>query len=291
MKGFKGYSKDFSCKGKQYTENTVYEEEVAKICDSGFHFCEHPFDVWTFYPPCDGEGNFNTFSTVEALADVDTDDGMKYCTKRIEIGDKIDFGTFVSMGIKDILDNSHRRYDSASAATNTGNRSVATNTGDYSAATNTGDYSAATNTGDYSAATNTGDCSAAINTSYHSVATNTGHHSAATNTGTHSVATNTGHHSAATNTGEYSVATNTGDYSAAINTSYHSVATVNGKNSIAITTGADGIVRGSIGSWIVCTERLDSGEIIAVKAAKVDGITIKDDVFYSLKNGEFIEVK
>ena len=33
------------CKGKQYRENTVFEEPEAKICEKGMHFCENPFDV------------------------------------------------------------------------------------------------------------------------------------------------------------------------------------------------------------------------------------------------------
>ena len=119
------------------------------------------------------------------------------------------------------------------------------NTGNYSAATNTGNYSAATNTGNCSAATNTGDCSAA---------TNTGDCSAAMNTGNHSAATNTGNHSAAK---------------------------VSGKESIAIVTGKDSKAAGSIGDWIVLTERGewngDTCPIKEVKALKVDGEKIKAD--------------
>ena len=51
---------------------------------------------------------------------------------------------------------------------------------------------------------------------------------------------------------------------------------------------------GALGCAICCVERgkLD-GEtypILAVKAAIVDGETIKADTWYMLKNGEFVEV-
>lgn len=49
MKGYKGFNKDFTCRGKQYKENTVFEEEKAVICHSGLHFCENPFDVLDYY--------------------------------------------------------------------------------------------------------------------------------------------------------------------------------------------------------------------------------------------------
>lgn len=40
MKGYKGFEKGLICRGKQYIENTVFEEEKAEICNSGMHFCQ-----------------------------------------------------------------------------------------------------------------------------------------------------------------------------------------------------------------------------------------------------------
>ena len=189
-----------------------------------------------------------------------------------------------------------------SAATNTGYQSAATNTGYYSAATNTGDRSAATNTGYQSAATNTGNKSAATNTGYQSAATNTGdrsaatntgNKSAATNTGNYSAATNTGYQSAATNTGYYSAATNTGNKSAATNTGDYSAAIVEGKESIALATGIKSKAKGKIGCFIVLTEWKEINNeyhIVDIKSAKVDGENIKEDTFYMLKDGKFVEV-
>ena len=115
------------------------------------------------------------------------------------------------------------------------------------------------------------------------------------NTGDHSAATNTGYHSAATNTGDYSAATNTGDYSAATNTGDQSAAKVSGKESVAIVTGKDSKAAGSLGDWIVLTERGDwNGKtypIKEVKAFKVDGEKIKADTFYKLENGEAVEAE
>ena len=123
---------------------------------------------------------------------------------------------------------------------------------------------------------------------------NTGYQSAATNTGNRSAATNTGDYSAATNTGYQSAATNTGYQSAATSTGYQSAAEVSGKDSVAIATGFKGRARGSLGCAIVVAERGDwDGEthpLIGIKAAIVDGETIKADTWYTLKNGEFVEV-
>lgn len=78
------------------------------------------------------------------------------------------------------------------------------------------------------------------------------------------------------------------------NTGYWSAAIVTGKESIAVVTGYQGKAKGTIGNWIVLTERGEwNGEtypILDVKAFKVDGITIKEDTFYMLVNGESVEV-
>ena len=115
---------------------------------------------------------------------------------------------------------------------------------------------------------------------------NTGYRSAATNTGDYSAATNTGNRSAATNTGDYSAATNTGDYSAAC---------VEGKDSVAIATGYESRAKGALGCAIVVVERGDwNGETYPLKAicsAIVDGVNIKADTWYTVKNGQFVEVE
>ena len=286
MKGYKGFEKGLTCRGKQYTENTVFEEENAKICESGMHFCKNPFDVWRFYPPCCKNGELNDFAEVEALDEAKTDDNIKFCTSKLKIGKKLTFTDFVNAGVKAVLNNAE-----SNKVTNTGDYSVATNTGDFSAATNTGDYSAATNTGYCSAATNTGDRSAATSTGNSSAATNTGDYSVATNTGYRSVATNTGDSSAATNTGDRSAATNTGYCSAATNTGNSSAATVEGESSVAIVTGYGGKAKGVKGSWIVCTERDNNYNILCVKATEIDGEKIKENTFYTLKNGEFVKAE
>lgn len=88
----------------------------------------------------------------------------------------------------------------------------------------------------------------------------------------------------ATNTGYQSAATNTGDQSAAI---------VEGKESIALATGIDSKAKGKIGCFIVLAEWKEINNeyhIVDVKSAKVDGENIKEDTFYMLKDGKFVEV-
>ena len=284
IKSYKGFDKDLKCKGFQYELGKDYElEGDIKVCNRGFHACENPIDVLKYYPPTNENGDLNRYCEVEQSGNTsNSNEDTKIASSKLHIGVEIGLNGLIKAGVKFILDKVDWKNPKN---TNTGNYSAATNTGNYSAATNTGNHSAATNTGDCSAATNTGDCSAA---------TNTGDYSAATNMGDYSAATNTGFRSAATNTGDYSAATNTGNYSAATNTGDCSAASVYGKESIAIITGKDGKAKGALGCWLVLTERDKwNGEtfpIKEVKAVKVDGETIKADVWYRLIDGKIIEV-
>ena len=270
--GFKGFDKDLKCKDYQYEVGKEFEEEgKIEACSNGFHFCENPLDVLGYYPPYDEKGS-NRYCIVKGSGNIDRDgDDTKVACSKLYISAEIGLKGIIEAGVKFILDKVNWKDNKKS---NTGDQSAATNTGDRSAATNTGDQSAATNTGDQSAATNTGNRSAATNTGYRSAATNTGNQSAATNTGNQSAATNTGNQSAATNTGD------------------RSAAEVTGKESIAIVTGKDSKAKGSIGCWIVLTERGEwDGNVYPikeVKAVRVDGEIIKPDTYYKLINGEVI---
>ena len=95
MKGFKGFNPDFTCRGKQYEENKIFEEETAEICESGMHFCENPFEVLRYYVLVNKNGKINEFAEVEALDEAFTDDNKKFCTKKLKIGAKLGLKGFV----------------------------------------------------------------------------------------------------------------------------------------------------------------------------------------------------
>ena len=61
-----------------------------------------------------------------------------------------------------------------------------------------------------------------------------------------------------------------------------------GKQGIACCRG--GKVKGNIGAVLALSELDDNGNNISAKAVVVDGKTIKANTWYTLKNGEFVEV-
>ena len=90
--------------------------------------------------------------------------------------------------------------------------------------------------------------------------------------------------------GDYSTAGSSGDYSTAAVTGAYCSAKADGKDSIAVVNGACGKACGALGCYLVLTEYDDDGHMICAKMARVDGSVIRENVYYSLKNGEFVEV-
>ena len=205
MKGYKGFHKGMICRGKQYTENTVFEESEAYICKSGMHFCKNPLDVLDYYDFMDDNGEFNEFAEVEALDEVKTDDYQKYCTKKLKIGAKLSLIGFVKACVDFVIEK-----ETVAQA--------------IDAIASTGDYSAVASTGFNSKVASTGECC------------------------------------------------------------------------IICCAGIGSHAKSKKGSWITLAEwewDKEKGSYVPVyvKTEQVDGERIKEDVLYTLKDGEFQEVK
>lgn len=221
MKGFKGFEKDFSCRGKQYEENTTYEEHGVGCCHKGvMHFCEDPWEVLNHYDLVDGNGNFSEFAEVEALGQV-WNYGEKRATNKIHIGAKLGLKGF----LKSCIDFTIEKTKYESNGTNL--------PGDYAQIGSSGDY-------------------AQIGSS-----------------------------------GYYAKIGSSGDY-AKINST--------GEDAVIMCAGSRSKAKGKKGSWITLAEWVKDEEKgryvpVCVKTERVDGEKIKEDTYYTLKNGEFVEVE
>ncbi|EGL1839538.1 hypothetical protein IP296_004149 [Salmonella enterica] len=175
---FKGFNKDLKCRDFQFKiGKTFHHDGKVEACGSGFHACECPFDVFSYYPPAESRyAETISFGVIDREEIGDT----KIASASITIKAELTLPQFIQRGIEWIWSKIDKSLEQQIM---TGNWSAATNTGDWSAATNTGDWSAATNTGNRSAATNTGNWSAATNTGYQSAAEVSGSQSVAASLG------------------------------------------------------------------------------------------------------------
>ncbi|ELH5544788.1 TPA: hypothetical protein LUJ02_001314 [Salmonella enterica subsp. enterica] len=157
---FKGFNKDLKCRDFQFKiGKTFHHDGKVEACGSGFHACECPFDVFSYYPPAESR-----YAETISFGITDSEEGgdTKIASSSITIKDELTLPQFIQRGIEWIWSKIDKSLEqqimcgSWSAATNTGNRSAATNTGYQSAATNTGDWSAAEVSGSQSVAASLG---------------------------------------------------------------------------------------------------------------------------------------
>ena len=95
-KGYKAFEPGLVCRGKQYAENTTFEEAGGAICEAGMmHYCTNPLDCLEFYPLVRDDGQLSDFAEVTTEAEPVTDDGKKYATKKIHVGAKLTLEGFI----------------------------------------------------------------------------------------------------------------------------------------------------------------------------------------------------
>ncbi|ECM4408840.1 hypothetical protein RU30_25820 [Salmonella enterica subsp. enterica serovar Give] len=157
---FKGFNKNLKCRDFQFAiGETFHHEGKVEACGSGFHACECPFDVFSYYPPAESR-----YAETISFGVIDREEGgdTKIASASITIKAELTLPQFIQRGIEWIWSKPDKSLEqqimtgNRSAATNTGNRSAATNTGNRSAATNTGNRSAAEVSGSQSVAASLG---------------------------------------------------------------------------------------------------------------------------------------
>jgi hypothetical protein len=148
MKCFKGFDKDLKCRGFQYEIGKEYEEETASLCNKGFHACEHPLDVFSYYPP--SEGNRFCEVELETTGEKSSDD-TKVCGTKIKIGAEIGFKGLIKAAFEYTKERCTNNKSGADFSALTGGDWSAL-TGGYRSALTGGDWSALTG-GDWSALT------------------------------------------------------------------------------------------------------------------------------------------
>ena len=311
MKSYKGFDKDLKCRGFQYEIGEEYECEDAVTCETGFHACERPLDVFSYYPPASSR-----YCEVEQGGKTDANsDDSKIASTKIKIGTEIGIPGLVKAQIEYVKAHTTTEHTDPKAATagdsgaaTAGNRGAAT--AGYCGAATAGDSGAAT-AGDSGAAT-AGVCGAAT-AGYCGAATagdggaaTAGNRGAATagNCGAATAgdcgAATAGNSGAAT-AGDCGAAT-AGDGGAA--TAGNSGAATAGdcgyalsggrsacgEKGVAVVRGNEPKAKGGLGAVLVIIKTDDDGEIETVKTVTVDDEKVKVDTWYTIKGKRLVEV-
>ena len=211
MKGFKAFDKGMVCRGKQYAENSTFEEAGSETCcrEGMMHFCETPFDCLDYYPLIDKNGELIEIAEVEALDKVVCKDN-KRASKKIKIGAKLSFRDFIKLGIQCIIE--------STKPSSSGSGAQIGSSGDCAQIGSSGNYAQIGSSGDRAKIGSSGD------------------------------------------------------------------------RAVVSAIGINSMIKAKTGSWITLAEYDEERKPICVKSAMIDGENLLPDVFYTLKNGEFVPI-
>lgn len=223
VKAYKGFNKHMQCtpNGKifQYEIGKEYKEDEANLCYCGFHACENPLDVLSYYNNIDDK-----FCEVELdKIDPNRNKDSKICGKKIKVGIEIGFLGLFKAGIEWIK-----------------NKTIFTEE-DFRKLPSS--YNAKISSSDYNARIGSSSDFAKIGSS-----------------------------------GKHAQIGSSGD------------------DCVIMCAGINSSAKAKIGSWITLAEWKYSEEKqrdipFSVVTKQVDGIEIKEDVYYTLQDGKFKESK
>lgn len=232
VKAYKGFNKYMQCmpNGKifQYEIGKEYKEDEANLCYCGFHACENPLDVLSYYNNIDDK-----FCEVELdKIDPNRNKDSKICGKKIKIGIEIGFLGLFKAGIEWIK-----------------NKTIFTEE-DFKKLPSS--YNAKISSSDYNAKIGSSSDFAKIGSS--------------------------GNHVQISSSGDDAKIGSSGD------------------DCVIMCAGINSSAKAKIGSWITLAEWKYSEEKqrdipFSVVTKQVDGIEIKEDVYYTLQDGKFKESK
>ena len=97
VSGFKGFDENMQCRGFQYEEGKTYHEDgEIQACQSGFHYCKYPLDVFGYYPPAKSR-----FCAVEGFGKVSNDtDDTKIAVSGLKVKAEIGIAGIVKAAIE-----------------------------------------------------------------------------------------------------------------------------------------------------------------------------------------------
>ena len=270
-KGYKAFNSDFTCKDKQYEENTTYEEFGDRICDKGvMHYCENPFDVLNYYPLVDDKGRISEFAEVEALGRVYHKED-KSATNKLYVGAKLGLKGFIKACI-----------DFTIKKTNITNAAQIGSSGDYAQIGSSGNAAQIGSSGNAAQIGSSGDYARIGSSGNAAKIGSSGNAAQIGSSGDAAQIGSSGDYAQIGSSGNAAQIGSSGDY-AQINSM--------GENTVIAAIGVYSMAKAKKGSWITLAEYDDKFKPVCVKTEYVDGERIKEDIFYRLVNGKFKEVE
>nr|DAQ52450.1 MAG TPA: hypothetical protein [Caudoviricetes sp.] len=315
---YKGFDKDFKCRGYQYEVGKTYEMDGnIACCNRGFHACESPMEVFEYYDMLTSR-----FAEVEQSGKIDKEAAStKTCSSRIKIKAELKLADIINLGVEWLKEITSPSKIEANNTSNDGDYAKIGSSGNYAKIGSSGYYAQIGSSGDYakigssgyyakigssgdyakigssgnSAQIGSSDDYAKIGSSgdYAKIGSS-GNYAQIGSSGNYAKIGSSGDYAKIGSSGDSAQIGSSGDYAKIGSSGDSAQIDSNGQNSVIMCAGHNSKAKAAIGSWITLAEWKRMGDAwkpVCVKTEQVDGKRIKADTYYRLIDGKFEEVE
>ena len=307
IKSYKGFDKNLKCRGFQYEIGKEYEEKDIEICSRGFHACENPLDVFSYYDMIGSR-----FCEVEQSGKIQKkDDDTKVCSSRIKIKSELKLADMINLGVEwlkektnpskiiNMITDEKSGYGARIGSSGYGARIGSSGNGaqigssGYGAQIGSSGNDARIGSSGYDAQIGSSGDYAQIGSSGNGARIGSSGYGAQIGSSGNDAQIGSSGYGARIGSSGYGAQIGSSGNDAQIGSSGNGAQIDSmGENSVIMCAGNNSIVKAKIGSWITLAEwgHVDGKYTpICVKTEYVDGERIKEGTWYKLLNGEFVE--
>ena len=304
VKAYKGFNKHMQCTPNreifQYEIGKEYKEDEANLCHCGFHACENPLDVLSYYNNIDDK-----FCEVELdKIDPNRNKDSKICGKKIKIGVEIGFLGLFKAGIEWIKNKTIFTQEDFEKLSS-GDDAKIGSSGDYAQIGSSGNNARIGSSGNnarigssgYDAQIGSSGDNARIGSSgYDAKIGSSGDYAQIGSSGNNAKIGSSGYNAKIGSSGNNARIGSSGDGTKIGSSGDYAQIGSSGDDCVIMCAGINSSAKAKIGSWITLAEWKYSEEKqrhipFSVVTKQVDGTEIKEDVYYTLQDGKFKELK
>ena len=303
IKSYKAFDKNMQCRGFQYEVGKEYEMDgEIKCCNRGFHACKSPMEVWNYYDMLSSR-----YAEVEQSGKIDKEENStKVCSSRIKIKAELKLADIINIGVewlKDVTSPSKVKTDGAlndngdrkKQIGSSGDSAQIGSSGDYAKIGSSGYSAQIGSSGDSAKIGSSGDYAQIGSSGYSAKIGSSGYSAKIGSSGDYAQIGSSGDSAQIGSSGDSAKIGSSGDYAKIGSSGDSAKIDSTGEDSVIMCAGNESKAKAKVGSWITLAEWKWSYEKnrnvpVCVKTEYVDGVNIKADTWYQLKNGKFVEV-
>jgi len=301
---YKAFDKDLKCREFQFEVGKTYTHEGdVKICESGFHSCENPFDVLNYYDLLDSR-----FAKVSIAGSLDKKgDDSKLCSAEITIVAELKLPDFINSCIS-YLSNLLASSGNYAQLASSGDSAQLASSGDSAKLASSGDsaklassgYSAKLASSGYSAKlASSGDSAQLASSGNYAQLASSGNYAQLASSGDSAKLASSGDYAKLASSGDYAQLASSGDYAQLASSGDYAQLASSGDYAQLASSGDSGVIlscgfnsKAKIGNngAIALTRWVESEKRYRISVAYEGESGIKADTWYRLDDsGNFVE--